>query len=102
MFPSLGILHHYVGFNICTIVILEKLLGVRSFGDFIGHLVHCQAIFLASSNGFDIFFMIWITTPACLGCWALIVLALFICFQQDDHHILWWITYTNKNLLGFQ
>jgi len=80
MFPSLGILHHYVKFDIRTIAILEKLFGVGSFGGFIGHLAHCQAIFLTFSSGFDIFLMIWITIHACLGCWTLIVLALFIHF----------------------
>jgi hypothetical protein len=102
VFPSLSIWHHYVEFDIHTIATLEKLLGVGSFGGFISPLVHCQATFPTSLGGFDIFFVIWITTPTCLGCWALIALALFICFQQDDHHIFWWITYINKNLPCFQ
>ncbi len=38
MFPSLSILQHYVEFNICALTTLEKLLGARSFGGFIGHL----------------------------------------------------------------
>ncbi len=50
MFPSLGILHHYVEFNTCTITTLEKLLGVGSFDGFINHLVCGQAIFLVSST----------------------------------------------------
>jgi len=39
MFPSLGILHHYVEFNIPTITMLEKLLGVGSFDGSIRHLI---------------------------------------------------------------
>jgi hypothetical protein len=31
MFPSLGILQHYVEFNIRTIVMLERLLGLINF-----------------------------------------------------------------------
>jgi len=38
-FPS--ILQLYTEFDICTIVTLEKLLIVGSFGGFISHLVHC-------------------------------------------------------------
>jgi hypothetical protein len=41
MFPSLGILQHYVKFNICTITTLEKLLDVGSFGGSIDHLAYC-------------------------------------------------------------
>jgi hypothetical protein len=41
MFPSLGILQHYVKFNICTIITLEKLLDVGSFGGSIDHLAYC-------------------------------------------------------------
>jgi hypothetical protein len=41
MFPSLGILQHYVEFDIHTIVMLEKLLGVGSFGGSTGHLAYC-------------------------------------------------------------
>jgi len=40
-FPSLDILQHYIEFDARTIVMLKKLLGVGSFGDSIGHLVHC-------------------------------------------------------------
>jgi hypothetical protein len=32
--------------------------------------------------------MAQLVAPSFLGCWALIILALVICFQQDDHHIL--------------
>jgi hypothetical protein len=41
VFPSLGILQHYVEFDIHTIVMLEKLLGVGSFGGSTGHLAYC-------------------------------------------------------------
>jgi hypothetical protein len=40
VFPFPGILQHYIEFNIHTIITLEKLLGARSFGGFIGHLAH--------------------------------------------------------------
>jgi len=39
MFPSLGILQHYVEFNIHTITTMEKLFGVGFFGGSICHLV---------------------------------------------------------------
>jgi hypothetical protein len=59
---------------------LEKLHGARSFGGSIGHLIRCQDILLASLGKFDLLFIIRIATPAFLGCWALIVLALVTCF----------------------
>jgi len=40
VFPFLSILQHYVKFNICTILTLEKLLGARFLSGSIGHLVH--------------------------------------------------------------
>jgi hypothetical protein len=40
IFLSLGILQHYVVYDSCTIVTLEKLLGVGSFGTIAGHLAH--------------------------------------------------------------
>ncbi len=54
IFPFLDILQHYIEFDIHTRAMLEKLLGVGSFGDSIGHLIHCQATLLASSNGFSL------------------------------------------------
>jgi hypothetical protein len=68
MFPSLSILQHYTKFNICTITTLEMLLGVGSFGGFINHLVHRQAIFLVSLGGINFLFVVWAITPAFLGC----------------------------------
>ncbi len=41
MFPSLGILQHYVEFVIRTKTTLEKLFGVGSFGGYINYLAHC-------------------------------------------------------------
>jgi hypothetical protein len=38
---------------------LENLLGARSFGGSIGHLVHHQATFLASLGGFGLPFVVW-------------------------------------------
>jgi hypothetical protein len=64
---------------------LKKLLGVRSFGGSIGHLAHCQTIFLASLGRIGLHSVIQTTVPTFLGCWALIAFALNICFQQDDY-----------------
>jgi hypothetical protein len=66
----------------------EKLFGVRSFGGSINHLAHCQAILLASLNGFDLASMVQIVAPTILGCCALIVLAFVIHFRQDDYCII--------------
>jgi hypothetical protein len=88
MFPSLGILHNYVKFNTHTIVTLEKSLGVGSFDGYIGHLLHCQTTFLASSDMFNLPFVVWTTTFTFLGCWALGALALIFRFQQDNHLII--------------
>ncbi len=41
VFPSLGILQRYTEFDVCSIVMLEKQLGSRSFGTIVGHLVCC-------------------------------------------------------------
>jgi hypothetical protein len=40
IFLSLAILQHYVEYDSCTIVTLEKLLGVGSFSTIAGHLAH--------------------------------------------------------------
>jgi hypothetical protein len=80
MFPSLGILHHYVEFNTCTITTLEKLLGVGSFDGSISHLIHGQATFLVFSGRLNLPFMVQTTTFTFLGCWALIALTLVSLF----------------------
>jgi hypothetical protein len=67
---------------------LEKLLGARSFNGFINHISYRQAILLTSLSGFGLHFIVQIVALAFFECWALIVLALIICFQQDDHPIL--------------
>jgi len=41
VFSSPSILQLYIKFDTCTIVTLEKLLNVGSFGGFISHLAHC-------------------------------------------------------------
>jgi hypothetical protein len=51
VFPSLGILQHYIKFDICTIATLEKLFGVGSFSNLISHLTHHHAILPTSSSG---------------------------------------------------
>jgi len=67
---------------------LEKLFGVWSFGGFIGHLTYHYATLPASSSELDLYSMVWTIIPAFLGCWALIILAFFFCFWQDDRPIL--------------
>jgi hypothetical protein len=67
---------------------LEKLLGVRSFGDSINHLAHHQTTLLTSLGGFGLPFMVQTIAPAFLRCRALIALALITHFQQDDCPIL--------------
>jgi hypothetical protein len=54
VFPSLGILQHYVEFNIRTIIMLEKLFSVGSFGGSIGHLKCRQATLLAFLGEFGL------------------------------------------------
>jgi hypothetical protein len=54
MFPFLGFLQHYIKFNIHTITMLEKLLGVGFFSGFIDHLPCHHATLLASLSGFDL------------------------------------------------
>jgi len=84
MFPSLGILHHYVEFNTCTITALEKLLGVGSFASSISHLVRGQTTFLVFSGRLNLPFMVQTTTFTFLGCWALIALALVSLFPTGQ------------------
>jgi len=81
MFPFLSILQHYVEFNTCTVITLEKSLGVGSFGGSINHLVHCQSTLPVFLDMFGLSFMVRIVAPVFLGCWALIALTLVIHFQ---------------------
>jgi hypothetical protein len=60
---------------------LEKILGAKSFGGFISHLAHHQATLFISLGNLSLLFIVWIVTPAFLGCWALIVLAFVTRFQ---------------------
>jgi len=80
VFSSLGILQHYVEFDTHTIVTLEKLLNVGSFGGFINNLIYCLAIFSVFSNELGLPSVVWTITHAFLGCWAIIVLAFVIRF----------------------
>ncbi len=66
---------------------LKKLLRSRSFGIIVGHLVHCQVILPTSLGGLGLLLIVRRATPASLGCWALIILALVFHFQHDDHPI---------------
>jgi len=62
MFPFPGILKHYIEFDTRTIITLEKLFGVGSFNGSINDLVCHQTIFLASSNGVGLLFIVRIIT----------------------------------------
>ncbi len=73
MFPFLSILQHYVEFNTCTVITLEKSLGVGSFGGSMNDRVLLDM--------FGLSFMVRIVAPVFLGCWALIALTLVIHFQ---------------------
>jgi hypothetical protein len=42
---------------------LEELLGAKSFGGSIGHLVHHQATLPISLGEFGFFSMVWIVAP---------------------------------------
>jgi len=63
MFPSLGILQHYIKFDICTIITLKKLFGVKLFGDSISHLTHRKPFFqFFFLSDFNLPFVVWIIT----------------------------------------
>jgi hypothetical protein len=67
---------------------LEKLLRSRSFGTIMGHLVRRQVTLPTSSRGLAFPLVVRRVTPAFLGCWVLIILALVFHFQHDDHSTL--------------
>ncbi len=67
---------------------MKKFLGAGYFDGFIDHLTHHQAIFPTSLCMFHFHSIVWIVAPTFLWCWALIILAFVIYFQQDDHPIL--------------
>jgi hypothetical protein len=81
VFSILGILQHYVEFDTHTIVTLEKLLNVGSFGGFINNLIRCSAILSVSLNELGLLSVVQTTTHAFLGCWAIIFLAFVTRFQ---------------------
>jgi hypothetical protein len=41
----------YIEFDVRTIAMLEKLLGLGSFSTIVGHLARCQVTFLVSLGG---------------------------------------------------
>ncbi len=51
----------------------------------VGHLAHHQVILLIFSKGFGLPSMVRHVALIFLGCWALIIFALVIHFQLDDH-----------------
>jgi hypothetical protein len=58
---------------------LEKLLGVGSFGGSIGRLAYHQATFPTSLGRFGLLLVVWTATLIFLGCWALISPTIVIC-----------------------
>jgi hypothetical protein len=54
VFSSPNIIQHYVKFNLHTIVTLEKLLGMGSFGTIMDHLVCHQVILPISLRGISL------------------------------------------------
>jgi len=76
MFPSLNILQHYIEFDIFSIISLEKLFDVRSFGGFIGHLICHQATFFVSLGELNFLSVVQTITLSLLRCWALIIITL--------------------------
>jgi hypothetical protein len=85
IFPSPSILQRYTKFDACTITMLEKILGLGSFGTIVGHLAHCQVTFLTSSGGLGFPLVVQCAILAFLKCWVLIIFALVSHFQHDDH-----------------
>jgi hypothetical protein len=88
IFSSLCILQQYTKFDVHTIAMLEKLLRSRSFGTTMDHLACHQVIIFVLSKGLGLSSTVQRATPAFLGCWVLIILALVFFFQQDDHPII--------------
>jgi hypothetical protein len=102
MFPSPCILQHYVKFDTCTITTSQRLICVRFFGGSICHLTRQYPIILVFLGRLRLLFVVQIAAPTFLGCWALITLALIICFQQDDHHIFFdVVTHVETNIFMF-
>jgi hypothetical protein len=58
---------------------LEKLLGVGSFGGSIGCLAHHQATLPTFLGRFSLLFVVWTATLTFLGCWALISPTIVTC-----------------------
>jgi hypothetical protein len=65
LFPN--ILQHYVRFDLCTIVTLEKLLGIGSFDNIVGNLACHQITLPVSSRGFGLSLMVQLVTLTFLG-----------------------------------
>jgi hypothetical protein len=81
IFPSLGSLQQYIEFDVRTITMLEKLLGLGFFGTIVDHLIHCHVILLVSSRELGLLSMVQHATLALLKCWVLITFALVFRFQ---------------------
>jgi hypothetical protein len=82
------ILQHNGEFDSHTMAMLEKLLGTRYFNITISHLVCHQINLLVFLGGIGLPLMVELLALAFLGCWVLLIPALVIHFQQDDHLIV--------------
>ncbi len=58
VFPSQGSLQHYTEFDVHAIVMLEKILGSKSFGTTMGHLACCQIILHNTLRGLGLPLMV--------------------------------------------
>ncbi len=96
-------MQHYTKFDVHTIVMLEKLLGSRSFGTIVGHLVRHQIILHVFSRGLGLPSMVQHVALTFFECWVLITLALIFHFQQDDHPTLFdLMAHVKANIYPFQ
>jgi hypothetical protein len=68
VFPSLGILQHYTKFDACTIAMLEKLLGLGSFGTTMSHLVDRSVIISTFSRELGLPLVVQLYAFTFLGC----------------------------------
>jgi hypothetical protein len=64
---------------------LEKLLGLGSFGFIVGHLTRSCVTRFAYLGGIGLPLMVRLVAPTFLGYWALIALVLVFHFHKDDH-----------------
>jgi uncharacterized membrane protein len=102
VFLVLGILQHYIKFDSRTMAIMEKLLGMGSFGITMGHLACRYVILPTSLRGLGLPLMVRLVVPTILGCWTLIAFTRVTCCQRNDHHILFnLVAHVETNIFPF-